>query len=75
MLSGTGDWSRACGCRTTRPDATASSLCVEEAAKEEQLKHLLRTPLQVLIMSIIAESSRRFSPSRFALFWGYYTDD
>lgn len=45
---------------------------LEEAAKEEQLKHLLRTPLQVLIMSIIAESSRRFSPSRFALFWGYY---
>jgi len=45
---------------------------LEEAAKEEALKHLLRTPLQTLIMSIIAESSRRFSPSRFALFWGYY---
>lgn len=45
---------------------------LEEAAKEETLKHLLRTPLQTLIMSIIAESSRRFSPSRFALFWGYY---
>lgn len=45
---------------------------LEEAAKEEALKHLLRTPLQTLIMSIIAETSRRFSPSRFALFWGYY---
>lgn len=45
---------------------------LEEAANEEALKHLLRTPLQTLIMSIIAETSRRFSPSRFALFWGYY---
>ncbi|SOC52910.1 hypothetical protein SAMN05660748_4237 [Blastococcus aggregatus] len=45
---------------------------LEEAARQEALKHLLRTPLQTLIMSIIAESSRRFSPSRFALFWGYY---
>lgn len=45
---------------------------LEEAAKDEALKHLLRTPLQTLIMSIIAESSRRFSPSRFALFWGYF---
>ena len=45
---------------------------LEEAAKQEALKHLLRTPLQTLIMTIIAESSRHFSPSRFELFWGYY---
>ena len=45
---------------------------LEEAARQEALRPLLRTPLQTLIMSIIAESSRRFSPSRFALFWGYY---
>lgn len=46
---------------------------LEEAAKQESLRHLLRTPLQTLIMSIIAEQSGRFSPSRFELFWGYYT--
>ncbi|MBO1031853.1 hypothetical protein IPV09_10955 [Tessaracoccus sp. SD287] len=45
---------------------------LEAAAKDDGLKHLLRTPLQTLIMSIIAESSGQFSPSRFALFWGYY---
>lgn len=54
----------------TRRDGIIALL--EEAAREEALKHLLRTPLQTLIMSIIAESSRRFSPSRFALFWGYF---
>jgi hypothetical protein len=43
-----------------------------EAAMDEALVHLLRTPLQVLIMSIIAETSRQFAPSRFNLFWGYY---
>lgn len=45
---------------------------LESAARDENLKHLLRTPLQTLIMSIIAESSGQFSPSRFRLFWGYY---
>lgn len=45
---------------------------LEKAARDERLKHLLRTPLQTLIMSIIAESSGQFSPSRFKLFWGYY---
>lgn len=45
---------------------------LESAAHDENLKHLLRTPLQTLIMSIIAESSGQFSPSRFKLFWGYY---
>lgn len=45
---------------------------LESAARDENLQHLLRTPLQTLIMSIIAESSGHFSPSRFKLFWGYY---
>lgn len=45
---------------------------LEEAAQDENLRHLLRTPLQTLIMAIIAESSGRFSPSRFKLFWSYY---
>ncbi len=42
------------------------------ASQEESLQRLLRTPLQVLIMTIIAESAREFSPSRYGLFWGYY---
>lgn len=45
---------------------------LEEAASEESLQRLLRTPLQVLIMTIIAEAARQFAPSRFELFWGYY---
>lgn len=45
---------------------------LEAAAGEESLQRLLRTPLQVLIMSIIAESAKRFSPSRYELFWTYY---
>lgn len=45
---------------------------LRDAAHDDGLRHLLRTPLQTLIMSIIAESSRKFSPSRFELFWGYY---
>ncbi|WP_181276263.1 NACHT domain-containing protein [Brevibacterium oceani] len=53
-----------------RQDGIISVL--KEAAADERVRHLLRTPLQVLIMSIIAESSGQFSPSRFALFWGYY---
>lgn len=46
---------------------------LERAAEDERTRHLLRTPLQTLIMSIIAETSPHISPSRFALFWGYYT--
>lgn len=45
---------------------------LDEAAREESLQRLLRTPLQVLIMTIIAESAKRFAPSRFELFWNYY---
>lgn len=54
----------------TRRDGVVELL--EDAAKDDALQHLLRTPLQVLIMTIIAETSRQFSPSRYALFWGYY---
>lgn len=54
----------------TRRDGVVGLL--QDAAKDDALKHLLRTPLQVLIMTIIAETSRQFSPSRYALFWGYY---
>ena len=46
---------------------------LQSAAREESLQRLLRTPLQVLIMTIIAESAREFAPSRYGLFWSYYT--
>lgn len=42
------------------------------AAASEALQNLLKTPLQVLIMSIIVESSPRLDPDRFRLFWGYF---
>lgn len=45
---------------------------LQEASREESLQRLLRTPLQVLIMTIIAESAREFSPNRYGLFWEYY---
>lgn len=50
----------------------AVTALLEGAAADPMLRRLMRTPLQVLIMSIIAESAGRFSPSRYALFWGYY---
>jgi len=45
---------------------------LSQAAQQEPLRHLMRTPLQVLIMTIIAETARQFAPDRFGLFWGYY---
>ncbi|MFB4267245.1 NACHT domain-containing protein [Nonomuraea sp. GTA35] len=45
---------------------------LKNAAEDESLRNLLRTPLQVLIMSIIVGSSGRLAPDRFSLFWGYY---
>lgn len=43
-----------------------------EASQDETLKHLMQTPLQVLIMSIILESSGSLPPDRFGLFDGFY---
>lgn len=45
---------------------------LKEAASNDALRHLLRTPLQVQIMSIIAEGAGPFDPDRFSLFWRYY---
>ena len=42
------------------------------AAEDESLRNLLRTPLQVLILTIIIDSAGRLAPDRFSLFWGYY---
>ncbi|GAA1616374.1 hypothetical protein GCM10009789_82950 [Kribbella sancticallisti] len=45
---------------------------LQKAGDNEALRHLMQTPLQVLIMSIIVESSGQLSPDRYSLFWGYY---
>jgi hypothetical protein len=42
------------------------------AAGDDALRNLLRTPLQVLILTIIVDSAGRLAPDRFRLFWGYY---
>lgn len=45
---------------------------LRKAADDEALRNLLRTPLQVLILTIILGSAGRLAPDRFSLFWGYY---
>jgi hypothetical protein len=45
---------------------------LKKAATDESLRTLLRTPLQVLIMSIIVGSAGQLAPDRFSLFWSYY---
>lgn len=53
-----------------RADRTLRRL--REAARDEALQNLLRTPLQVLILTIIVEASGQLAPDRFSLFWNYY---
>lgn len=43
-----------------------------QAVHDPNLQNLLRTPLQVLIVTIIIESARQLAPDRYGLFWGYY---
>ncbi|GAA0402947.1 hypothetical protein GCM10009530_63650 [Microbispora corallina] len=45
---------------------------LKKAADDEALRNLLRTPLQVLILTIIVGAAGRLAPDRFSLFWGYY---
>jgi hypothetical protein len=55
-----------------RRDAVIKQLA--DAAESESYRHLLRTPLQVLILTIIIDSSAgNLAPDRFSLFWGYYS--
>jgi hypothetical protein len=42
------------------------------AAEDEALQHLLRTPLQVLILTIIIDGSGQLAPDRYSLFRTYY---
>ncbi|MFF5056141.1 NACHT domain-containing protein [Micromonospora sp. NPDC000663] len=43
-----------------------------KAAEDEALQHLLRTPLQVLILTIIIDGAGQLAPDRYSLFRGYY---
>ncbi|OZM75662.1 hypothetical protein CFP66_45120 [Pseudonocardia sp. MH-G8] len=45
---------------------------LREAAGDESLRNLLRTPLQVLILTIILDGTGTLAPDRYSLFWGYY---
>ncbi|MBF6289055.1 NACHT domain-containing protein [Nocardia cyriacigeorgica] len=45
---------------------------LHRAADDDSLRHLMQTPLQVLIMTIIVEGAGRIAPDRYSLFWGYY---
>jgi hypothetical protein len=42
------------------------------AAHDENLAKLLRTPLQVLILSIIIDGAGDITPDRYSLFWSYF---
>lgn len=42
------------------------------AAQDENLAKLLRTPLQVLILSIIIDGAGDITPDRYSLFWSYF---
>lgn len=43
-----------------------------KARENENVSRLMRTPLQILIMSFILESSGTLPPDRYRLFWLYY---
>ncbi|MEV0427860.1 hypothetical protein [Micromonospora sp. NPDC050495] len=45
---------------------------LRKAAEDEALQHLLRTPLQVLILTIIIDGAGQLAPDRYSLFRGYY---
>lgn len=46
---------------------------LRDASESEAYRQLLRTPLQVLILTIIIDgSSGNLAPDRYSLFWGYY---
>lgn len=53
-----------------RRDAVIERLVT--ATADDAFENLLRTPLQVLILSIIVEQSGELSPDRFSLFDGYF---
>jgi len=58
------------GANADRVEKVVSEL--EKAARDENLAKLLRTPLQVLILSIIVDGAGAITPDRYSLFWSYY---
>lgn len=58
--------------RSDTPRIGRVDTLLRNAAENDNLRHLLRTPLQVQIMSIIAEGAGSLDPDRFRLFWRYY---
>ncbi|CAI9418215.1 hypothetical protein HIDPHFAB_03213 [Nocardioides sp. T2.26MG-1] len=48
------------------------TVALRNAAQDENLVKLLRTPLQVLILSIIVDGAGTIAPDRYSLFWSYY---
>lgn len=45
---------------------------LNQAVEDESLANLFRTPLQVLIMTIILGDAGQLAPDRYSLFWSYY---
>lgn len=45
---------------------------LKAAAANDSLRNLLRTPLQVLILTIIIDGAGQLAPDRYGLFWNYY---
>lgn len=45
---------------------------LNKAAEDEALRNLLRTPLHVLVLTIILGSAGQLAPDRYSLFWSYY---
>ena len=45
---------------------------LRQAASDDNLRHLLRTPLQVLILAFIIDDVGTVAPYRYGLFWDYY---
>jgi hypothetical protein len=45
---------------------------LEAASTDISLRNLLRTPLQVLILTIIVDGAGQLSPDRYSLFWQYF---
>lgn len=46
---------------------------LRQAAEDDNLKKLLQTPLQVLILAFIIDSVGTVAPYRYGLFWEYYS--
>jgi hypothetical protein len=67
-----GDWSHHNGWETTWTGATRSWRVFDRHAEDPATARLMKTPLQVLIITIILERLGSLPPDRYQLFWRYY---